>query len=786
MERDTVEADSERGAGVNLADLVDDIDAVVWEADPRTFDFIFVNRRGVELLGYERADWYQHDFWAGRLIYPPDRAETVASCREAVRLRRDHRIEYRALTADERVVWLRDFIRVTVGDDGAVRALRGMMLDITAERAIQAKLDDEHAQLVQLAHDREDTLEALRQSESHYRRLVRTSPFAVFVTDATGRVTEVNQAAADILGMSVEEILGSSFGRFVLAEDHAAVLGKLTEIMQAEGAAVEYEARVIRVDGTPRTLTCAGAAIVRDGVVTGIHGMARDITEQREADAQRRLIAAALDNLPDAVSVTDRATRLIYTNAAHAQLLGYDRASPPPDALSVIPDDDQARQQLQEIYEALERDRRWSGRTRRIRVDGSVVLVSATIFAVTDGAEDYALTVMRDASVEITRDQHLRRVERLASLGTLIGGVAHELNNPLTAVVGFAHLMLLDERSPEDRETLETMAREAERAARIVSDLRLVARNTQDDDDTERTAVDLNDVVRHVLKVRRYSLETRNVEVRQELADDLPPVRANRAQLEQVVVNVIVNAEQALDRETTRARVITVRTRPAGENVALHVADNGPGIRGEHLDRIFDPFFTTKPPGEGTGLGLSLVHTIVNEHGGSMRVESTPERGAEFVIELPVADTRAFGAPPRGRASRGAAPTPLRVLVVDDERSIRELLARSLGRRGHDVIEAQDGDEALRIIEDRDAQIDVIVSDIRMPGLGGDDLLARLRVSRPELAERVVFITGDAVSRRTGALEQEDLPVLLKPFQLDAVAALVEQRAAQGTQTGPG
>ena len=777
MDRDTAEREENSADAVNLRDLIDDLDAVVWQADPATFDFIFVNRRAIDLLGYERAEWYERDFWCERLIYGPDRAATVATCREAVRERRDHQIEYRAVRADGRIVWLRDFIRVIVGDDGRVSALRGVMVDVTPEKSVRAELDAERARLGDLAHERELNLQALSVSESHYRRLVQTSPYSVFVTDEYGVVTEVNEAAAVVVGMTAESMLGRHFRDFVAPEMLAETGEKFIEILAARGRRIDWELNIVRPSGERRLLSVSAAAIMLDDAVAGVHGVARDITEERATDSQRRLLTAALDNLPDAVSITDRETRLLYTNRAHAELLGYDRDEPPSDALAVMPDAN-AREQIETIYASLERDRRWSGRMRRRRADGSVVVVTATIFAVSDGGEDYALTVMRDASVEITRDQHLRRVERLASLGTLIGGVSHELNNPLTAVVGFAHLMLLDERSDEDRETLETMAREAERAARIVSDLRLVARNTQEDRGPERSAVELNEVVRHVVKVRRYSLETRNIELEQELDDGLPPVWANRAQLEQIVVNVLVNAEQALDRAPGRARRIKITTRLGRGGVALCVADNGPGIKPEHIDRIFDPFFTTKPPGEGTGLGLSLVHSIVTEHGGSMRVESGAGRGAEFVIELPVAHTGTAAYDSLRMETAARAARPLTVLVVDDERSIRDLLVRSLTRRGHAVLEAREGQEALRLLSDPNAQIDVIVSDVRMPGLDGEQLLAHLRDSYPELAGRVVFITGDAISGGAGKLESEGIPVLLKPFQLEAAAELVESRVA--------
>ncbi|HEX6588328.1 MAG TPA: PAS domain S-box protein [Longimicrobiales bacterium] len=734
---------------VNLPDLLDDLDAVIWEADPETLDFRYVNRRAVELLGYDRAEWLEPGFWSTRLIHPDDRAATVGACSAAVRQRADHRLEYRALAADGRVLWVRDLIRVVVDGASRVAAVRGVMLDVSAEKSIEA----------------------------HYRRLVATSPDAVFVLDAQGRVAEVNDAVQRLVGYTPEEMLGTAFDVFIEPEGIAQSRDLVARLMSGEIERAEVEVPLRHRSGEVRVVLASARAIVVEGACIGIHGVARDVTEERATRAQQRLLVAAFDDLPDAVSITDRQIRVLYTNRAHAELLGYDRAHPPEDVLGLLPDDE-SRDQLFEVYDALEHERRWSGRMRRRRADGSVILVSANIFAVSDGEFDYAITVMRDASSEIGREQHLRRVERLASLGTLIGGVAHELNNPLTAVVGFAHLMLLDERPDEDRETLRTMAREAERAARIVADLRVVARNTQEEAAGDVGPVDVNDVLRHVLRVRRYSLETRNIEVREELADRLEPVLGNRAQLEQVVVNVVVNAEQALDRLDQGPRLLTVRTRQRPDHVVLAFADNGPGIRKDHLERIFDPFFTTKPPGEGTGLGLSLVHSIVTEHGGTMRVESSPGRGAQFVVELPVAD--------RAALEREAAPAPvlpepgrpLHVLIVDDEASVRDLLTNLLRRRGHSVIEAREGGEALRVIEDDVVRVDVVVSDIRMPGLDGRQLLELLREQRPDLARRLVFITGDAAPAPFSMAELGvEVPVLLKPFHLEQAIGLIEQRA---------
>lgn len=521
-------------------------------------------------------------------------------------------LEYRVLLPDGAERWVLDRAYPIRSEDGSVHRIVGTTEDITEWK---------------LAQDR------LSAAEAHYRRLVRTSPYGIYAVDREGRFIEVNPAAEGIIGRGAADLMGRPFSELIPPEALQDAEEAFEEILNGGADRFELDLSVQRPSGEIRLLRIAASPIVTDGERSGVHGIARDVTEEAQRDAQRRLLEAALDNLPDALSITGPDLRYRYVNPAHAALFGYDPAQAPEFARPVP--DEEAQGQFEEIAESLRRYRRWAGRMRRLREDGTPVLVSTTVFSVSDGREDNALAVMRDASQEISREQHLRRVERLASLGTLIGGVAHEMNNPLTAVVGFAHLMLMDERPAEDREMLEMIAREAERAAKIVADLRLVARSNQTEVPATRSAVDLNELVRHVLSVRRPLLETRRIDVREELADDLPPAWGNRAQLEQVVVNLVINSEHALQHSRPGSRELIVRTQATPLGVALHVIDNGAGIRREHIDRIFDPFFTTRPPGEGTGLGLSLVHSIVTEHRGSLRVESEPDRGAEFVIDLP-------------------------------------------------------------------------------------------------------------------------------------------------------
>ena len=413
--------------------------------------------------------------------------------------------------------------------------------------------------------------------------------------------------------------------------------------------------------------------------------------------------------------------------------------------------------------------------------DGSTRWLSCVTSPIDErGAITGVLVVARDTTEERAREHQLRQTERLASLGTLVGGVAHELNNPLTGIKRFAQMLLEDGAGASDRESLTIIEREADRAAKIVSDLRLVARQTFEGTASDRARVDLNDIVEHVMKLRRYSLETRGITVRAETAPGLATVEGNRAELEQVLVNLVVNAEQAMEAQDG-TRLLILRARPSTMGVSLQVVDSGPGIPPEHLGRIFDPFFTTKSPGEGTGLGLSLAHSIVAEHGGVIRADSTLGRGAVFTIEFPTAATHR--APARSAPVLEPARRSLRILVVDDEESIRRSLVRFLERRGHSVEVAASGLQALTRIDDAadegGSTFDIVLTDLRMPELGGDQLFRLLRARGRGLERRLVFVTGDsATSSAHEFLVSTGQPVLMKPFALEELAHVVESHAA--------
>jgi CheY-like chemotaxis protein len=360
------------------------------------------------------------------------------------------------------------------------------------------------------------------------------------------------------------------------------------------------------------------------------------------------------------------------------------------------------------------------------------------------------------------------------------------LNNPLQAIRGFADLLAESARSEEDREALDTIAREARRAARIVSELRLVVRNSQEETGP-REAVDLNDVVRHVLRTRAYSLSSANIEVRLDLAGTLPLLSGDASKLEQVALNLVVNAAQALA-DVPGARRMIVRTRRTRAGCSLAVYDNGPGIDPGHMPRLFDPFWTTKPAGKGTGLGLSVVHQIVTEHGGTVHVDSEPGRGTNFLIDLPLGvDPATPVAAPDGAPPVVADPVlrPLRILIVDDEEPLRRMLIRLGTRRGHAVDGAQEGGEALDLIrgaESAGLPYDLILSDLHMPGMSGRLFTEQLLEHDADYESRLVLLTGAVdTSDIAWVREHTSVPILNKPFSLEDINRIIADAARQAS-----
>ena len=367
------------------------------------------------------------------------------------------------------------------------------------------------------------------------------------------------------------------------------------------------------------------------------------------------------------------------------------------------------------------------------------------------------------ATLQTTRAQ-LTQSEKLSAIGEFVAGVAHELNNPLTTVMGFAELLQRAKVDERQRRQLEMVEREARRCGRIVKSLLSFARRHK----PERAPTPLNDVIHAAIEILAYQLRTSNVEMRLQLAPELPLVVADPHQIQQVIVNIINNARQAID-ERERGGWIFIQTAVVADRVHITIQDNGPGIAPENVVKIFDPFFTTKEVGRGTGLGLSLCYGIVKEHGGAISVQSTLGAGATFSIEVPIATPANVAATTRAHAQLAIPPASgvgKRVLVVDDEAPIAELIRQVLIEAGYEVDTVSDGHAALECTAKN--HYDLILCDWKMPGLTGREVYEQLAAANSPAAKRFIFITGDVINERTQAfLRQHGKQCLTKPFALE-------------------
>jgi signal transduction histidine kinase/CheY-like chemotaxis protein len=392
------------------------------------------------------------------------------------------------------------------------------------------------------------------------------------------------------------------------------------------------------------------------------------------------------------------------------------------------------------------------------------------------------LEMYSDVTAERQIQAKMLQTEKMAALGQLVSGIAHELNNPLTTIMGYAQLLLGHGLAPGQLSEARKVYQEAERARRIVKNLLYFAREKN----PERTHVNFNEIIERTLTLRTYELRVKDIVVECDLAPGLPETMADPYQLQQVVLNLVVNAEQALLEGRGRGH-IWIRTRhvieglgdQVSDRILLEVSDDGPGIRPDIASRIFDPFFTSKPPGVGTGLGLSIVYGIVHQHKGEVTFESQPGSGAKFVVDLPVT-----AVPKNARADLPLSPAPAveavaasRILVIEDEPKIAQLIVDVLSEEGHQVEAVVDSQEGLTRLSR--GRYDLVICDFRMPRLDGQAVHEALVRAGSPIRNRILFMTGDILAPRTlDFLEQNTLPYLAKPFLVEELKLAVNRLLA--------
>jgi PAS domain S-box-containing protein len=489
--------------------------------------------------------------------------------------------------------------------------------------------------------------------------------------------------------------------------------------------------------------------------------------------AAERELRLVMEAVPDAIMLLDQEGRILSQNEPAREFTRSASGSAPAASVFDLIETTAApvmREQLQAAFRGTVRRFELPYQRERARAMASVLCAP-----VRDGTQiTKVLILLRDITDNRRAENQMRQAEKLMAMGQMVSGVAHEINNPAAIISGFAQTLLLEELKPDQQEMMRMIHDEASRIGRITGNLLAFARAGS----KERSLVDVNDVVRRTFALRSYHFATLNITVSLDLDADNPQVWGHGGDLQQLLLNLLINAEHALTAGEGR-RAITVRTRADGEFVRLDCEDTGHGIPADIKHRVFDPFFTTKPEGVGTGLGLSICYGIVRDHGGRISVESEPGKGAAFTVVLP-RDPRTQRRPETAAAPATQVQANLVVLLVDDEAGLRKAVARYLNRSGIQVRAVADGAEALKLVRTED--FDVILSDIRMPGVGGREFLAGLRRERPELVSRLLFSSGDTAAPDTAALLRESgVPSIMKPFDFARLEQVIREIAAART-----
>lgn len=604
---------------------------------------------------------------------------------------------------------------------------------------------------------------ALEESRSSFINVVEGSVDGILVTDPEGVIQYGNPAASRIFALEQDRLHGT---RVQLPKTDGVPLEcEVTRSHSEENRIVEMRASETIWEGLPCYIV-----------------LIRDVTDLREAQKGHRRLVTAIEQAAESVMITDEEGMIVYVNPAFEKISGYMKSEVigrnPRFLKSGEHDDDF----YTKMWNSISQGKVWSGHLINRRKDGSRFEEDATISPIRDDAGRITsyVAVKRDVTAEFFLRKQLQKAQKLESIATLAGGIAHDFNNLLTIVSGYAELLLL-ERSETSAgfNELQAISHDAKRGTEQVKRILTFSRQVE----TFPTRISLNEEARQVKKLLARTIP-KMVKIELILADDLKPVNADAGQIEQSLMNLAVNAHQAMPdggKLTIETRNITldeeycethVEARP-GEYVLLEVSDTGQGMKKEVVDRIFEPFFSTKRVGEGTGLGLAMVYGIVKGHGGFITCYSTPGVGTTFRIYLPAAvriEEQSEVAVEEPKPTFGTET----VLLVDDEESIRQLGTRILKQAGYTVHTAENGKQALEVYERLRDEIALVVMDMIMPEMGGKECLEHLVARDPDV--KVVIASGFSVEGVTKeTVKGRARAFVTKPFRMKQLQEAVRQ-----------
>ncbi len=596
---------------------------------------------------------------------------------------------------------------------------------------------DSHMVLISVADitARKQIEEELFDSREQYRLLMENSSDAIVLYDAeTMEVIEVNPKAAELTGRSVDKLIGLKQHELHPPEEYGFHKKLFQAHIAGKNDSLATDVTLLHQSGAriPVQISAGRTTIKGRTILQRIY---HDMRKRVKDEEQRRLLATAVEQAAESVVITDIHGIIEYVNPAYEKVTGYLRDEVIGKKAGVVKSGKMEKYQYKLLWETISSGKVWSGKIINRKKDGSLFTEEQTITPVQDnkGKISHYVAVKRDITRQNQLKNIVRQTQKMQAIGTLAGGIAHDFNNILTAILGFAELSaLLCEDNKVLKSNLAEIITASERAGQLIKQILTFSRQTEKNISSLR--IDL--IVKEALRLLRASLPA-NIELEIDIGTK-EMVRADPTQIHQVVMNLCMNSFQALENEDKNGKIqvildvekvgprkgVELGNLPAGQYVVLQVKDNGHGIAGEHLDRIFEPYFTTRSKDEGTGLGLSVVHGIVQDHRGALRVESTPGKGSCFYVYLPLAenqDTESSEVGVELKTGEG------RILLVDDEQQIIDYEVQALEKAGYVTFSTTSSKEAIKLFQGRKQSFDLIITDMAMPELTGLQLFEQIR-----------------------------------------------------------
>jgi len=617
--------------------------------------------------------------------------------------------------------------------------------------------------------------ELLRESEEKYRLLVENLNDVIFCLDEQGSIIYLSPVAGSLFVYKPKEIIGRPFSDFVHPDDLQGVVKSREETLG--GMFNPYEFRMVDKNGDIHYVRTSSRPVEKEGRATGITGVLTDITREREAEKalreSERKHRTILNTIDDGYFEVDLEGNFTAFNESMKNMLGYDDSEMVGLNYRRFMTSDVAVKAFSTFKEVSKTGVPAKAVDWRLtRKDGTIVDIETSVSLKRDasGVPVGFFGISRDLTEKKKMELQFIQTEKLSAIGTMISGVAHELNNPLTAIIGNAQMLIRQEVPDDIKHKLEVILKESIRSSKIIGGLLTFAREHT----PERSMVDINSIVMESVKLKEYDLRVNNIDLKLDLSEALPITSADPYQVQQVFINIINNARDALVGGQGKG-VLTIRTYRSDGTIVIAFEDTGPGIPEESIKKIFEPFFTTKETGKGTGLGLSMAQDIIKEHDGEISVESKPGAGATFTVVLPIASVKTQAAPANTdqHGERGTKDAKS-ILVVEDEENLVHLILEALTAEGYDVTCSNSGNSAIDQLKKN--RYDLIISDMKMPGMSGEELYRYVEENYPPLKQKVFFMTGDILGKNTqDFLKTTGNNYIEKPFEINRLVQAVNK-----------